>query len=124
MPAYFRKRSELFTVSAFIGGATSAVTYRFHADQIRSYFDVFLFHGVLDAILIFAYLLPSLLMYLVLYLANRLLIRLLGQFEFVEQRKMVIKNLLECAVSQKPLRVDPTDLLNEAAWVSLEQYWS
>src|ERR1700731_3417661 len=99
MPAYCRKRSELFTISVFLGGAISTVAFRFHADQISSYFDLPPFHRFLDLHLVLAYLLAPLCCYVGLYALNGLLVRLFGKIELNEQRKMILRTLIGSALS-------------------------
>jgi len=123
VPAYCRKRSELFTISVFLGGAVSAIAFRYHADQISSYFDLPALHRYLNVFLILAYLLPPLVFYAGLYLLNGLFVRLFGKIELNERRKAILKTLLEALLSGQTLLADPGDLLEEVAWISLRRYW-
>lgn len=123
MPAYCRKRSELFTISAFLGGAVSAVAFRYYPDRISAYFDLPVFHAYLNILLVLAYLLPPLVFYTGLYWLNGLLVRLFGRTELNERKKTILKTLIEATLSGQPLSADPNDLLEEVAWTSLNKYW-
>ena len=123
MPAYCSKRSELFTISGFLGGAVSAVAFRYRADQISSYFDLQVLHRYSIIPLVLSYLLPTLVFYLGCYSLNGLLIRKFGTNEFNEQRKAIMKRLLDAALSGESLTANPVDLLQEHAWISLKKYW-
>jgi hypothetical protein len=79
MPAYCRKRSELFTISAFLGGAVTGVVFGFYRDQIKSYFDLPALHGYVNIFLALTYLLPALVFYSGVYWLNALLVRLFGK---------------------------------------------
>lgn len=123
MPAYCKKRTELFTISAFLGGAVSTVIFRYHGDQIASYFDLVALHRYLIAFLITAYLLPPLIFYSLLRPLNGLLVRFLGKPVLDLQRKTILKKLVEASLSNQALYADPTDLVEEVAWESLAEYW-
>jgi hypothetical protein len=123
MPAYCRKRSELFTIAVFLGGAVSAVAFRYYPDKISSYFDLRVLHTYLNILLVLAYLLPPLVFYAALYLLNALLVRLFGKTELNERKKIILKTLLDATLSGQTLSADPSDLLEEVAWVSLKKYW-
>jgi hypothetical protein len=123
MPAYCRKRSELFTISLFLGGAVSAVAFRYYPDKISSYFDLPIFHTYLNILLVLAYLLPPLVFYAGLYSLNGLLVRLFGKIELLEQKKTILKTLFEAILSGRTLSANPGDLLEEVAWISLKKYW-
>jgi hypothetical protein len=123
MPAYCSKRPELFTISVFLGGSVSAVAFRTRADQISSYFDLPVLHRYSIAPLVLAYLLPTLIFYIGFYVLNGLLIRRFGAAKFNEQRKNDMKMLLDATLSGKSLMADPSDLLDERAWISLKKYW-
>jgi F0F1-type ATP synthase membrane subunit a len=123
MPAYCRKRSELFTISVFLGGAVTGVVFGYYRDQIRSYFDLFSLHRYLTVFLIFTYLLPPLVFYSAIYCLNALLVRLFGNIVLNEQRKAILKSLVEAALTNQVLNVDPSDLVEEVGWESLNRYW-
>src|SRR5882757_1427770 len=101
MPAFCRKRSELFTISLFLGGAVSTVAFRYHADQISSHFDVPILHSFLMELLISAYLLPTLSLYICAYSLNTLLIHQLARTELERLRKWILKLLLDAALSNQ-----------------------
>src|SRR5882724_8385964 len=123
MPAYCSKRSELFTISGFLGGAVSAVAFRYRADQISSYFDLPVLRRYSIVPLILTYLLPTLIFYISCYSLNGLLIGRFGASEFNEQRKRIVKTLLDATLSGEGLMANPVDLLEEHAWISLKKYW-
>jgi hypothetical protein len=106
MPAYFRKRSELFSIAIFFGLAVSAVVFQYHGNELSSYFDLPAFRG-----------------YLGMYVLNIPLIRSLGKVELNEQRKVILGMLLDSWLSEQAVTADPTDLVEEAAWISLKKYW-
>ncbi len=123
MPAYCRKRSELFTISVFLGGAVSTVVLRYHGDQISSYFDLRVLHSYLNVFRILAYLLPPLFFYLGIYSLNRLLVRFFGKTGLTEQKKLILIKLVNAVLSKQAVNADPSDLLEEVAWTSLKRYW-
>jgi len=123
MPAYCTKRSELFAIAVFLGGAVSAIAFRYHADQISSYFDLRILHAYLNILLVLAYLLPPLVFYAGLYSLNGLLVRLFGKIELNERKKTILKTLFEAISSGQTLSANPVDLLEEVAWISLKKYW-
>jgi hypothetical protein len=122
MPAYCNKRSELFTISGFLGGSVSAVAFRYRADQISSYFDLPVLHKYSIVPLVLSYLLPTLVFYVGCYSLNGLLIRLFGTSEFNEQRKGIMKRLLDATLSGESLMANPVDLLQEHAWISQPRF--
>jgi hypothetical protein len=123
MPAYCRKRLELFTISVFLGGAVSAVVFRYHADEISLYFDLPALHRYLNIFPILAYLLPPLVFYSGIYSLNYFLVRFFGKIELYEQRKAILKRLLDASLSNQVVNANPSDLVEEAAWESLKKYW-
>ncbi len=123
MPAYCRKRAELFTISLFLGGAVSAVVFRYHGDQTSSYFDLRPLHRYLNLLLILTYLLPPLVFYCGMYWLNALLVRLFGKIALNQQRKAILKRLVEASLSNEVVNADPADLVEEVAWESLNRYW-
>lgn len=123
MPAYCRKRAELFTISVFLGGAVTAVAFGYYRDQIRSYFDMFALHSYLNLFLVCTYLLPALVFYSAIYWLNALLVRLFGSVALDEQRKAILKRLIESSFSNQALYAEPVDLVEEVAWESLGKFW-
>ncbi len=123
MPAYCRKRSELFTISVFFGGAVTGVVFGYYRDPVRSYFDLLALHRYLNVFLTFTYLLPPLVFYFGMYCLNAVLIRLFGKIVLNEQRKTILRRLVEASLSNQVLNADPGDLTEEVAWESLKKYW-
>jgi hypothetical protein len=123
MAPYCRKRLELFGISTFFGLAISAVVFQYYGNGIQSYFDMRALHGYLILFLILAYLLPTLAFYLGLYSFNALLVRSFGKDELNEQRKFILGKLIAASLSEQALDADPIDLVQEVAWISLNEYW-
>ncbi len=123
MPAYCTKRAELLTISLFLGGAVTGVAFGYYRDQVRSYFDLLAIHKYLNFFLFFIYLLPPLVFYSGMYCINTLLVRVFGKVVLNEQRKAVLKRLVEASSSNQVLNADPSDLVEEVAWESLNRYW-
>lgn len=123
MPAYCKKRSELFTISVFLGSAVSAVVFRYHADEISRYFSLSALHRYINVSLILTYLLPSLVFYLGVYSLNYFLVRLFAKGELYEQRKAILRRLLVATLSNQVVNANPGDLVEEVAWESLKKYW-
>jgi hypothetical protein len=123
MPAYCTKRSELLTISVLLGGAVTGVAFGYYRDPIRSYFDLLPLHKWVNAFLFFTYLLPPLIFYSAMYCLNTLLVRLFGEIALNEQRKVILKRLVEASLSSQVLNPDPGDLVEEVAWTSLKEYW-
>jgi hypothetical protein len=123
MPAYCTKRSDLFLISLFLGGAVSAVAFQYHGDGIYRYFDLPALDGYLNVFLVLVYLLPPLVFYLGMYLLNMVLTHLLGKSELDEHRKAILRELTAAAFSGKAVVADPSDLVEELAWTSLNKYW-
>ena len=123
MPAYFRKRSDLFTTSVFLGGAVSAIVFLYGSGQISSYFDVCPLHRFRFALLIAAYLLPTLAAYMILYLLNRLCMLAFGRAELEEIQRGIVRVLIGSELSGRTVAADPGDLIEEFAWSRLRRYW-
>jgi hypothetical protein len=123
MPAYFRGRLDIFVVSAFVGGAVSAVLFQYRSDQLSRYFDLPVLHKFLFPLLVLAYALPTLCAYLVLYLVNKLSIYIFGGTELDQGRRRAAKRLVEALIRSQSTVADPIDLVDEAAWLSLQEYW-
>jgi len=123
MAPYCRKRLELFGISTFFGFAVSAVVFQYYGNQIYSYFDMSPLHRYLILFLIVAYLVPTLVFHLALYSLNALLIRSLGKVELNEQRHTILGKLLIASLSKQVVNADPSDLVEEVAWISLKKYW-
>ncbi len=123
MAGYCRKRSELFTISVFLGGGVSTVILRYYSDQISSYFDLGVLHRYLIIFRILVYLLPPLLFYTAVYSLNTLLVRLFGTVGLIEQKKAILTKLVNAALSKQVVDADPADLLEEVAWTSVSKYW-
>lgn len=123
MAPYYRKRLELFGISTFFGLAVSAVVFQYYGNAISSYFDLPALHWSLIPLLILAYLVPTLVFYLSLYLLNALLVRSLGKVELNEQRHAILGKLLIASLSKQVVDADPSDLVEEVAWISLKRYW-
>jgi len=123
MAPYCRKRLELFGISTFFGLAVSAVVFQYYGNALSSYFDMPPLHRYLILFLILAYLVPTLAFYLALYSFNALLVRFLGKVELNEQRRAILGKLLIATLSKQVMDADPSDLVEEAAWISLKKYW-
>ena len=123
MPAYCTKRAELLTISVLLGGAVTGVAFGYYRDQIRSYFDLLALHKYVNFFLFFTYLLPPLVFYSGMYCLNALLVRLFGKTVLNEQRKAILRRLVESSLSNRALSADPSDLVEEVAWASLNRYW-
>jgi len=123
MAPYCRKRFELFGISTFFGLAVSAVVFQYYGNEISSHFDMPALHRYLILFLILAYLLPTLVSYLALYSLNDLLVRSLGKVELNEKRQAILGKLLIASLSKQVVDADPSDLVEEVAWMSLKKYW-
>jgi hypothetical protein len=123
MPAYCTKRSDIFLISLFLGGAVSAVAFQYHGDGISTYFDLPALHGYLNVFLVLVYLLPPLVFYLGMYLLNAALVRLLGKSALDEHRKAILSELIAAALSGQAVDAGPSELVEELAWTSLKKYW-
>jgi hypothetical protein len=121
MPAYSRKRLELFTIALFLGGSVSAVLFQYHGNEIYTHFDLGSLHRCLSVLLVSAYLLPSLAFYIAIHALNSLLI--LGRTELTEQKKAILAKLIKAGLSGQVVFTDSGDLLKEVAWASLDRYW-
>jgi len=58
-----------------------------------------------------------------MYPLNAVLVRLLGKTQLKEQRKAILTKLIAAALSKQAVDVEPGDLVEEVAWLSLKKYW-
>jgi len=128
MALYCRKRLDLFGISTFFGLAVSAVVFQYYGNEIRSYIGTRALHRQLGhvstlIVLVIVYLLPTLPLYLALYLMNVFLVRFFGKVELNQQRRMIIRKLLDAALSNRAITADPSNLVEEVAWTTLKKYW-
>jgi len=123
MPGYCSKRSEIFTISVFLGGGVSTIILRYYGDQISSYFDLGVLHHYLIIFRIISYLLPPLFFYIGIYALNTILVRVFGKIALVEQQKAILTKLVNATLSKQLVNADPADLVEEVAWTSLSRYW-
>ena len=123
MALYCRKRLELFGISTFFGLAVSAVVFQYYGNEISSNFDMPALHKYLILFLILAYLVPTLVFHLALYSLNALLVRSFGKVELNEQRHAILGKLLIASISKQVVDANPSDLVEEVAWISLKKYW-
>ena len=61
--------------------------------------------------------------YLALYSLNALLVRSFGKVELNEQKHTILRTLLVSSLSKQVVDADPSDLVEEVAWISLKKYW-
>jgi hypothetical protein len=123
MPAHCTTRSGVFTFSAFVGGAVSAVIFRYRFSEMLLYFDLPILHKLLFLFLVLAYVLPTLVLYILFYLSNRFFIHLFDSTELGEMRKRIFRSLIDASIHQQSVHAKPADLTEETAWTSTNKYW-
>jgi hypothetical protein len=113
----------VLTLAIFIGGSLSAVIFRYRSDRIASYFGLPILSRFQLVFLFSAYVLPVLCSYLVFYLLNRILIRVFDSNELQEAKRSIAEALLDAASRQGEVYANPTNLMEETAWIDLKKYW-
>lgn len=68
-------------------------------------------------------LLPTLVFYLILYIANILFVKIGGQEELEERKIKILTSLIEACISGKIVEKDERDLIDEIAWSRLKLFW-
>ena len=68
-------------------------------------------------------LVPTLVLYLLIFYLNRLLIRFFGASELDLVRKQILENLVHASLKSQSVVFKRGDLLHEEAWATLKRFW-